>query len=116
MKNAHIPPLVALTCIFVIFVAGLFFTRTKVRTPADIQPLPPAASYGSDAAADTININTTTSAQLQTLPGIGFVLADRIVTYRAENGTFASIGGLMLVPGVGEKKLEAIWDLVTTGG
>lgn len=63
-----------------------------------------------------VDINTATSEQLQTLPGIGPVLAQRIIDYRNEYGTFDSIGELINVSGIGEKKLEAIWDLVTTGG
>lgn len=120
MKNARIQPLVVLTCIFVLFTAGLFHVRTQNPTPVHIQKLPvsvtPVAVTEATDASVIININTATSEQLQTLPGIGPVLAERIVVYRAAHGNFESVGALMHVEGIGETKLEAIWELVTTGG
>ena len=120
MKNEHIHPLIILTCIFIGVVTGLFFTKIQAPTPVHIQPIPAvsssaAKSTGTKAPA-IVNINTAESDQLQTLPGIGSVLADRIIAYRRENGNFTSIGELLLIPGIGEEKLEPIWDLLTTGG
>ena len=116
MKNARIL-LPVVTCVFVVFVAWLFFARTKAHPPVALQPVPTLSGYGAALSeSETLNINTATAEQLQALPGIGSVLAERIIAYRQENGMFQSIGELMLVPGVGEKKLETIWDLVTTGG
>ena len=60
-----------------------------------------------------ININTATAEELQTLPGIGETLADRILSYRAANGAFTDIRQLMEVEGIGEKKFEAIANLIT---
>ena len=60
--------------------------------------------------------DTATAAQLQTLPGIGEVIAQRIIDYRESHGPFRSVGELTRVEGIGEKRLEAIWDLVTAGG
>ena len=120
MKNGHIQSLLVLTCVFMAVVAGLLITRMQVPTPVHIHPIPVEVSDTkefTDADAPAIvNINTAESAQLQSLPGIGSVLADRIIAYRQENGSFSSIGELLLVPGIGEKKLEPIWDLLTTGG
>lgn len=66
--------------------------------------------------AGLLNINTATSEQLQELPGIGPALAQRIVAYRTANGPFSAPEELMNVSGIGAKRLEAIADLITTGG
>ena len=63
-----------------------------------------------------IPINTATSAQLQMLPNIGEVLATRIVEYRTENGPFVAIEDLMLVEGIGEKRLDELRQYITLGG
>jgi competence protein ComEA len=59
-----------------------------------------------------ININTASSKELEELPGIGEVLAQRIVSYRETNGPFKSIEDLKKVSGIGERKFEAIKDLI----
>ena len=123
MKNARIQPLILITCIFAAFVVGLFMGRNSERAPVQIQPIPTVSAAVKATATDpaptefsTVNINTATSEQLQTLPDIGPVLADRIIAYRTEHGGFRSVGELTNVPGIGEKTLETIWDLVTLGG
>lgn len=69
---------------------------------------------GGGSSGDKVNINTATSEQLQTLPGIGPALAQRILTYRDQHGSFRSITDLQKVSGIGPKKYEAIAPLVTT--
>lgn len=61
-----------------------------------------------------LNINTASSTELTKLPGIGAVIADRIVAYREENGDFDSIQDLKLVNGIGETKFNLIQDIITT--
>ena len=53
-----------------------------------------------------VNINTATLEQLDTLPGVGEATANKIITYREENGGFKSIEDLKNVKGIGEKKFE----------
>lgn len=63
-----------------------------------------------------IDINTATESQLLDLPGIGEIIARRIVDYRAENGLFLSTEDLLNVEGIGEKKLQEIEALIKVGG
>lgn len=116
--------LIALTLIFTAFIAGVFIGRNYNRQPVQIQPLPAVTSVAAPPLTvsteptkpSVININTATAEDLQLLPGIGPLLAERIIAYREENGLFEIPGELMNVPGIGEKKLEEIWDHITTGG
>lgn len=55
-----------------------------------------------------ININSATSAQLDSLPGVGPVMANRIISYRQKNGLFKSIDELRKVPGMGASKFAEI--------
>lgn len=65
------------------------------------------------AAEDKLNINTATLRELDTLPGIGEVLAQRIIDYRQKIGGFKSIEQIQDVDGIGEKKFEAFKDMIT---
>jgi comEA protein len=60
-----------------------------------------------------ININLAYTTDLQRLPGIGKVTADRIIEYREQNNGFSRIEDLMKVRGIGAKKFEKIKDLIT---
>ena len=64
------------------------------------------------AASTKVNLNTATQADLETLPGIGPSTAAKIIADRTANGAFASVDDLTRVSGIGDKKLEALRDLV----
>lgn len=67
---------------------------------------------GIDAGDGIISLNRATASELEELPGVGPVLAERIVSFREQNGRFETVEGLLEVPGIGEAKLAAIRDLV----
>lgn len=60
-----------------------------------------------------VNLNTATATQLETLPGIGPVTAQRIVEYRQKNGSFKKIEELMNVRGIGEASFLKLKALIT---
>ena len=60
-----------------------------------------------------ININKANAQDLESVPGIGPSTAEKIVTYRNENGKFSSIDDLKNVTGIGEKKFESIKDYIS---
>ena len=81
---------------------------------------PPGATGPEAGAAGTgagppgrVDLNTASSAQLQTLPGVGPVLADRIIAYREQHGRFTSVGDLRNVTGIGEARYEELKDRVS---
>ncbi len=65
---------------------------------------------------EKLDLNSATAEELQKLPGIGEVLSRAIVDYREEHGPFRSVEDLLLVPGIGEARLDEIRDLVTAEG
>lgn len=79
-----------------------------------IVPGPDQAESGGGAPANDgpLSLNRATAGDLETLPGVGPVLAERIVSFREDNGRLTAVEDLLEVPGIGEAKLEAIRDLV----
>jgi competence ComEA-like helix-hairpin-helix protein len=83
---------------------------TAVAAITDSITAPPLADSQSPGLLD---INTATSAQWESLPGIGPALAGRIVAARDSLGRFKQPEDLLAVPGIGPKRLERIRPLVT---
>lgn len=61
-----------------------------------------------------VNINNSKKAELMTVPGIGPVMAERIIQFRKDFGSFSSIEDLKQVKGIGEKTFEKIKNYLTT--
>jgi len=97
---------------------------TEVGTPAPALGAAPDAVDGGAAANGTasgdtapvqIDLNLADSATLQALPGVGPVTAESILTWRAENGQFATIDELLEVSGIGPRTLEKLRPRVIVG-
>ncbi len=73
---------------------------------------PTAGGSGGGAAGGVLDLNTATRDQLDTLPRVGPAIADRIIAWREQNGRFTSVDDLLSVPGIGQKMLDGIRDLV----
>jgi competence protein ComEA len=77
-------------------------------------PPPGVAPAGGGNPGDgRVNLNTATLAELDSLPGIGPAIAQRIIDYRAAHGGFRSIDELRRVEGIGDAKFAQLKDRVT---
>lgn len=97
----------------------------KIHVPRQGEAMPPVpesagapgaaggAGGGPESGGAKVNLNTAGAAELDTLPKVGPVLAQRIVDWRAAHGPFKSVEELDAVDGVGPKMLEALLPLVT---
>ena len=129
MKKAAIV-LFALLGVFLALIVGIFIGRQSISGMVVIPEVPVITTHSVDPLGEgvdetqqtnsgesgKVNINTASVSLLQTLPNIGSVLAQRIVDYREENGNFSAPEDLLMVEGIGEKRLDEIRDYITVGG
>ena len=71
-----------------------------------------AAAPGAPGPAGPVHLNTATLEDLDALPGVGPVTAQKILDYRQQHGAFASVDELDAIPGIGPKRLDQLRDLV----
>lgn len=129
MRKPGISPLLVITILFAVFSAGFFLGRNQNRNtvsvslPAEFMTVPSVTTEPERAETEEtrvisfpISINDADKESLMALPGIGEVLAQRILDYRDENGAFSAPEALLNVEGIGKKRLEEILDLITIGG
>jgi competence protein ComEA len=73
----------------------------------------PSTSAAGGSTTGPINLNTATAEQLDTLDGVGPVMAQKIIAYREQHGGFGSVDELDRIPGIGEKRMAGLRDQVT---
>lgn len=131
MKFKERQMLIGITALFLVFTLGFFLGRNLVRpavltarvTPA-VETMPASlptepsvpGTTGIPEPAFPLNINTASAEELTFLPGIGEVMARRIVDWRDANGPYEALTDLLEVEGIGEHRLEQILPYITTGG
>lgn len=128
MRKRKIPALLLVTIAFFAFTLGFFLGRIQdtqavnISVPQELLTTPTQEAPAAEAIEETavisfpISINQAGKEELMALPGIGDVLAERILAYRQENGDFRSPEELLNVEGIGKKRLEEILDFITIGG
>jgi competence protein ComEA len=84
--------------------------RLPAASPGQSASQPQAAG---GAAGGRLSLSTATAEQLDELPGIGPVTANKIVDWRTAHGPFASVDALDDIPGIGPARIEQLRDLVT---
>ncbi len=117
--------LIGVTVLFAGFLLGMLVGRGMNKPPVIIQEVTNQTTQASEETAPSeststvltstgkININTASAALLDTLPGVGPVLAQRIVDYRESVAPFTQIYELEYVEGIGMGILLKIEDLIT---
>jgi competence protein ComEA len=90
-------------------------TPEPVDAPAPMQAGSPASPPPASAAAP-LDLNAASEAELDGLPGIGPVLASRIVAHRGAQGPFHGVEDLLAVPGIGPRLFARLRPLVTVRG
>lgn len=112
--------ILALTALFLLLTGGYFLLESggegySVREQQLWSSEVGAGAQTPGNEAGRVNINTAGVDELQTLPGIGQVIAGRIVAERQENGPYRIPEDIMRVSGIGQGTLEEILDYITVG-
>jgi competence protein ComEA len=72
----------------------------------------PSSSTAGVQAAGPVHLSTATAEELDSLPGVGPVTAQKIIDYRQQHGGFSSVDELDAVPGIGPARMEQLKGLV----
>ena len=93
--------------VLVLVVALAALAATPVSAAAPAAPKPAASE------ARPVDLNSADTATLESVPGIGKSLSQRIVAFRDKNGPFQSVDDLLKVQGVGEKSIQKLRPYLT---
>jgi len=106
--------LVVLTALFLVG-TGISLVRKTLRQQAGSHLVVTAAAVEQPAAPGLVDLNRASRYQLEALPGIGPVIAGRILAYRTLHGGFGKVAELRRIPGIGPKRYAMLRQLVYVG-
>lgn len=121
--NRRETTVVALLTVALVLGAGIAVVRRgqlireRERTPVTVLQAATDAAAAAPAHVEgqLLDLNTATAGQLEALPGIGQVLALRVIDFRTKNGGFESVAQLRRVSGIGPKRYAVLKELVFVG-
>lgn len=105
--------LLALTALFLVTAVSVrLLTPRAAASQYTVEALTPSEET-EETEENRVNINTASASELDALPGIGPVLAQRIIDRRTERGPFTSVEELLEVDGIGQATLDGLREFIT---
>jgi competence ComEA-like helix-hairpin-helix protein len=101
--------IVVVTIAVAVFASACGIAPRSSSSTVPYNVVSPKAEQGS-----TININTASSQELQKLPGVGNVIAERIVAHREQYGPFRRAEHLLMVRGISDRKFRQLRAMIVT--
>ncbi len=105
----------ALILLFIAVCAGVFVTNMLRGDSYVVLPQREGVSRSPVPAAELVDINSASLAELMEVPGIGETRAKAIIEYREQNGPFQTTADVMQVKGIGEDTYMNMADYITVG-
>jgi competence protein ComEA len=97
-----------------VVIIGLGLVYVFKPRPVPPSPISVEAASAAIPTLSRLNINTASAQELESLPGLGPVTAQKIIEYRETHGPFARPEDLLIVEGIGEKTYRPLADLIRT--
>jgi competence ComEA-like helix-hairpin-helix protein len=115
LSRAKVDRHVLLVAAVMCAIAFISCARQPRRSPSTTELSSLSGAPVEKATPSRLNINTASAAEMEKLPGVGKILAERIVAHREQYGPFRRVEYLMMVHGFSDHKFRALRELITVG-